>query len=169
MKDHEEEAKILVERFKYSRTVPGTRSYHSFVPISISSVDVMPYSLGMMKRTERVTSANVTEEALPLSTLKGYVTVAYEDSCWLGYVMKVDVNARLVEVNFLHPKLPAQSYVHPSHQDILEVDPTDILTLVNPSTATGRTYSLTANEIAKAIKALEARQFLSTTIQACKL
>ena len=54
MKDHEEEAKILVERFKYSRT------YHSFVPISISSVDVMPYSLGMMKRTERVTSANVT-------------------------------------------------------------------------------------------------------------
>ena len=169
LKDHEEEAKILVERFKYSRTVPGTRSYHSFVPISISSVDVMPYSLGMMKRTERVTSANVTEEALPLSTLKGYVTVAYEDSCWLGYVMKVDVNARLVEVNFLHPKLPAQSYVYPSHQDILEVDPTDILTLVNPSTATGRTYSLTANEIAKAIKGLEARQFLSTTIQACKL
>ena len=129
----------------------------------------MPYSLVMMKITERVTSANVTEEALPLSTLKGYVTVAYEDSCRLGYVMKVDVNARLVEVNFLHPKLFAQSYVYPSQQDILEVDPTDILTLVNPSTATGRTYSLTANEIAKEIKALEARQFLSTTIQACKL
>ena len=117
----------------------------------------MPFSLGRMKRTERVTSANITEEALPLSTMKGYVTVAYEDSCWLGYVMKVDINARLVEVNFLHPKLPAQSYVFPQHQDILEVDPTDILALVNPSTATGRRYFLTEKEIATAIKALEAR------------
>ena len=157
MKDHEQEAKILAERFKYCRTVPGTRSFHSFIPISISSVDVMPFSLGTKKRTERVTSANITEEALPLSALKRYVTVAYEGSCWLGYVVKVDINARLVEVNFLHPKLPAQSYVYPRHQDILEVDPTDILTLVNPSTATGRRYFLTEKEIATAIKALEAR------------
>ena len=95
MKDHEEEAKILAERLKYSRTVPGIHSYHSFIPISISSVDVMPFSLGMMKRTERVTSPNknITEEALLLSSMKGYVTVTYEDSYWLGYVMEVDVNA----------------------------------------------------------------------------
>ena len=131
--------------------------FHSFIPISISSIDVMPFSLGRMKRTKRVTSANITEEALPLSTMKGYVTVEYEGSCWLGYVVKVDINARLVEVNFLHPKLPAQSYVYPRHQDVLEVDPTDILTLVNPSTATGRRYFLTAKEITTAIKALQGR------------
>ena len=96
----------------------------------------MPFSLGTMKITERVTSAHITEEALPLSMLKGYVTVAYEGSCWLSYVIKVDVNTRLVEVNFLHSKLPAQSFIFPQHQNILEVDPTDILTLVCPSTAT---------------------------------
>ncbi|KAL5515849.1 hypothetical protein EMCRGX_G001083 [Ephydatia muelleri] len=157
LKDHEQEAKILAERFKYCRTVPGTRSFHSFIPLSTSSVNVMPFSLGTMKITERVTSAHITEEALPLSMLKGYVTVAYEGSCWLGYVIKVDVNARLVEVNFLHPKLPAQSFIFPQHQDILEVDPTDIVTLVYPSTATGRTYFLTQKEIATAIKTHEAR------------
>ena len=57
-----------------------------------------------MKRTERVTSAHIFE-AVTLSTAKGCVTVAYEGHCWLGYVTKVDVEARLVEVNFLHPKL----------------------------------------------------------------
>ena len=61
--------------------------------------------------------------------------------------MKVDMEARLIEVNFLHPKLPAKSYVYPHHQDIMEIDPSDILTPVNPSTATGRTYSLTSKEI----------------------
>ena len=111
-----------------------------------------------MKITERVTSAHITEEALPLSMLKGYVTVAYEGSCWLGYVIKVDVNARLVEVNLLHPKLPEQSFIFPQHQDIqVEVDPTDIVTLVCPSTATGRTYLLTQKEIVTAIKSHEAR------------
>ena len=117
----------------------------SFIPISTPS---MPFSsLGAMKTTERVTSANITgnKEVLLLSSLKGYVTAAYEDSCWLGYVLKVDVNDGL-EVNFLHPKLPAQSYtmyVYPQHQDILQVDPTDILTLVNPAIATGCTYTCT--------------------------
>ncbi|KAL5481582.1 hypothetical protein EMCRGX_G021775 [Ephydatia muelleri] len=67
-----------------------------------------------------VTFAYADQEALQLSTLKGYVTVAYEENCWLGQVMKVDMNTKLVEFNFLHPKLPAKSYFYPLHQDILE-------------------------------------------------
>ena len=74
--------------------------------------------------------------------------MAYDGCCWLGCVIKVDTEARVVEVNFLHPCLPAKSYVYPQHQDVLEIDPSDILTLVSPSTATGRTYSLTAKEVA---------------------
>ena len=63
--------------------------HFSFILISIP---FMPFSsLGTMKTTESVTSANITgnEEALLLSSLKGYVTAAYKDSCWLGYVIKV--------------------------------------------------------------------------------
>ena len=83
--------------------------------------------------------------------------MAYDGCCWLGCVIKVDTEARVVEVNFLHPCLPAKSYVYPQHQDVLEIDPSDILTLVSPSTATGRTYSLTAKEVAAATRALEAK------------
>ena len=50
------------------------------------------------------------------------------------------MESRLVEVNFLHPQLPAKSYIYPRRQDILDVDPTDILTLVSPTTATGRSF-----------------------------
>ncbi|KAL5490948.1 hypothetical protein EMCRGX_G016154 [Ephydatia muelleri] len=154
--EHKDEADFLAERFKYSRTVPGTRSFHSFISISISSVEVRPYSLGTMKRTERVTSAHVPEP-VPLSAIKSYVTVAYGGDCWLGYVTKVDMESRSVEVNFLHPQLPAKSYIYPRHQDILDVDPTDILTLVSPTTGTGRSYTLTSKEVSEAKRALEAR------------
>eukprot|EP00731_Ephydatia_muelleri_P014605 Em0008g325a len=46
---------------------------------------------------------------------------------------------------------------HGKHQDILEVDPTDILTIVNPTTAAGCTYSLTSKETSMATTALQAR------------
>ena len=109
-----------------------------------------PYSKRTTKRIEMVTFAYADQEALQLSTLKGYVTVAYEENCWLGQVMKVDMNTKLVEFNFLHPKLPAKSYFYPLHQDILEVDPTDILTIMNPTTAAGHRYSLTSKETSMA-------------------
>eukprot|EP00731_Ephydatia_muelleri_P007530 Em0003g1778a len=134
LQEHKDEADFLAERFKYK---------------------VRPYSLGTMKRTERVTSAHVPEP-VPLSAIKSYVTVAYGGDCWLGYVTKVDMESRLVEVNFLHP-LPAKSYIYPRRQDILDVDPTDILTLVSPTTATGRSYTLTSKEVSEAKRALEAR------------
>ena len=156
--EYKEEVKLLTERLRYSRTIPGTRSFHSFIPNSITSVEVKPYSKGTIKRIEKVTFAYADQEAdLQLSNLKGYVTVAYDENCWLGQVMKVDMDARLVEVNFLHPKLVATSYFYPQCQDVLEVDPTDILTIVNPTTATGRTYSLTPKETSMAMTALLAR------------
>ena len=155
--EYEEEVKLLMERLMYSRTIPGTQSFHSFIPNSISSVEVKPYSKSTTKRIEKVTFAHRDQETIQLSTLKGYITIAYEKNGWLGQVLKVDMDARLVEVNFLHPKLPAISYFYPQHQDILEVDPTDTLTIVNPTTATGRTYSLTLKETSMATMALQAR------------
>ena len=156
LNEHEEEARLLSERYKHSRTVPGTRSQHCVVPYTQSSVEVRQFSASPIKRIEVVSTACIVE-TLPLTSIKGYITVMYDGHCWLGMVTKVDKEARLAEVNFLHPQLPAKSYLYPRHQDIMEIDPSDILTLVSPSTATGRTYSLTSQEIMAATRALEAR------------
>ena len=115
------------------------------IQISSSSVQV---SLSRVKRIERVCTAQI--ETFPLSSIKGFVTVANDGCCWLGCAIKVDTEAQFVEINFLHPPLPARSCVHPQHQDVLKVDPSDILILVSPSTATGHTYSLTSKEVAAA-------------------
>ena len=86
-----------------------------------------------------MTSANPTMEV----PIKGYVVVACQGECWLGHVIKVNFEAHMIEVSFLHPKLStAKSYVYPQHPDMMEVDPTDNISVVSPTTATGRTYAL---------------------------
>ena len=43
-----------------------------------------------------------------------------------------------VEVTFQHPHGPAKSFKYPPGDDVLVMSYQDILTVVNPSTATGR-------------------------------
>ena len=38
-----------MERLRYSRTIPGTQSFHSFIPNSITSVEMKPYSKSTTK------------------------------------------------------------------------------------------------------------------------
>ena len=74
--EHEEEAKLLAERYSYCRTVPGTWSMHHVVPVTTSTVEIRQFSYSPTKRIEKVSTA-LNAETLPLSTIKGYVTVAY--------------------------------------------------------------------------------------------
>ena len=76
---------------------------------------------------------------LPFSAVGGYVSVAYDGYCWLGCVLNVNEQERAITDTFLHPSIP---FFYPKRNDVLNIDPSDILTRVQPSiaTATGRTY-----------------------------
>lgn len=153
--EHEQEAKLLEDRLKRSRTVPGTQKVHSVIPVSSTAVEVKPFSSSTVSRIERVSLDHQTVAALPTSAIGGYVTVAYDGCCWIGCVLSINSQDRNITVKFLHPHIPATSFFYPQHEDILEVDPLDILTIVHPITATGRTYNLTRNEMQEATSALE--------------
>ena len=58
-----------------------------------------------------------------------------------------------VEVNFLHPHGPSRSFSYPSPTDLLCISCQDILTTVNPTTVTGRTYTLSPREMEDATRA----------------
>ena len=75
----------------------------------------------------------------PLPLVGGYVSVAYDGYCWLGCVLNVNEQERAITDTFLHPSIP---FFYPKRNDVLDIDPSDILTRVQPSiaTATGRTY-----------------------------
>ncbi|KAL5515976.1 hypothetical protein EMCRGX_G001232 [Ephydatia muelleri] len=107
--EHVQEAKEREERLKVCKTVAGTQKLHCIVPVGEKGLP-----LAHAVRT------------LSIDTIYGYVTDAYNGSCWLGCVLNAD--GRTINITFLHPCITAKSFVYPEHEDILGVDPDDTLT-----------------------------------------
>ena len=80
---------------------------------------------------------------LALEEIHGFVTCLYDSTWWLGCVLNVNSSSDEIQVSFLHPPGPSPSFVYPSNSDILWVSRQSILTKVDPSTVTGRTYKIT--------------------------
>lgn len=155
--DYEQTKQMLETRFASSRTVPGTRKLHSFIPIifSVDTVHVRPFSLSDNSKLEKVT---IQETELEIDSISGYVTCEYNGEWWLAFVLAVDRENSEVKLTFLHPNGPSRSFKYPSSPDILFVPSSDILTKVEPRTPTGRTYSLTKKEMKTASDKLVANQ-----------
>ena len=152
--EHEHEEKSLAPRLALSRTISGTHDIHCVKPLSLQLVEVKHFSTSRDSRTER-TTISTTAVKLPLLAIKGYVAVIYSGHCWLGYVLEASQTEQKIAVTFLHPCIPSPSFVYPEAPDILDVDPTDILSILNPITATGRTYTLTKKEMLECTRLLE--------------
>ena len=95
------------------------------------------------------------------TAIGGYVTAAYYGECWLGCVVGAHTTEHVITVKFLHPCIPASSFVYHEQKDHLDVD---LLTSVNAITATGKKYSLSRKEMQEASAALRAR-FMSTVLR----
>ena len=88
---------------------------------------------------------------------QGWVTAHYDGAWWLGCITKSMPDSEEVEVSFVHPKGPTESFKYPLEGDILVMSHHDILTIVNPSTATGRVYTLTQQEMDLSAASLASR------------
>eukprot|EP00731_Ephydatia_muelleri_P035898 Em0176g3a len=92
-----------------------------------------------------------------IKAIGGYVTMAYDGESWLGCVVGAHESEHAITVKFLHPCIPAPCFVFPEQEDLLDIDLSDVLTCVNATTATGRTYTLSRKEMQEASVALRAR------------
>ena len=133
--EHYEETKRLEPRFSNCRTIPGTQRLHSFKPVSENTLEVRIFSCDATARREKVT-CSVKETISNLSSLSGYVTVAYKEHCWILLVL-----AFYILISMHHH---ASSQIH--QISCVDVDPTDILSHENPITTTGRRYTLPRKE-----------------------
>ena len=149
--DYAKERSSLERRFQLSRTIPGTRKLHSFVPISSSTVEVRYYSASDASRKERVTLA---KNDIPPESIAGFVTCLYEGNWWLACVLEVCSDTKKVKLTFLHPQGPSNSFKYPEPRNIHNIPMDDILTLVDPRTRSGRVYSLTKKEMTFATERL---------------
>ena len=112
-KEHDLETKELEQRLARSRTVPGTQKLHCFIPTSVHTVEVKLFSSSRVSRRERVDVGSAVTWPSLATTIGGYVTIAYNEQCWLGCVVAEHEAERCITVTFLHPCIPAPSFVYP--------------------------------------------------------
>ena len=137
--EYDEVKEQLEIRFQTCRTILGTRKLHSFVPVSYDTVQVRAFSRSTTFKTEKVTKQ---DSELGIEAISGYVTCIYDAEWWLAFVLETDKENAELKVTILHPRGPSRSFKYPSIPDILIVPSSDILTKVDPKTATGPTYTL---------------------------
>ena len=145
IEDYKREQCNLEQRFHFSRTIPGTRKLHSFVPISNRKLRVSVYSASDTAREEKVTLGK--NNLLPESIV-GFVTCLNDGNWWLACVLEIIQEESLVKLTFLHPHGPSNSFKFPELQDIRTVQIDAILTLVDPRAKRNNIYTLSKQEVA---------------------
>ena len=135
-------------RFSIGVTVTGTRSFHHFIRVSNTQIsfkrtseDVVIY--GAFSFTQ---SKNADCEKLNDIKLADNVACTYDQFWWIGLVDHIDEANKDVKVKFLHPHGPAKPFCWPNHEDVCWVPFTNIITILNAPTTSGRVYQITDEE-----------------------
>ena len=139
--------KKLEERFSNTNTLPGTQSFHHFIPLSSSviaakrvAVDdeyAIAFDLILNKSTALVRKQDIQAKAAD------FVVCSYDDKMWIGLVDIIEKEHQDGRIKFMHPHYPANSYYWPKKEDTCFVPLTNILCIIEaPCTVTGRQYYL---------------------------
>ncbi len=152
----EDEARLLSARLENSITIQGTQKLHAILPVNGSTTHLVVKEFSSSQNAKKVdVSKLLTRELLQWEDLNGYVTCKYDNQWWLAYILNKYEDRESVEISFLHPAGPSPSFTYPRRVDKLVVPRDALLTKVEPTTATGRTYALTEKEQTGALNILE--------------
>lgn len=130
----------LDKRFEKAKTLPGTRSMHHFTPLPNFRIGAKRLSSDEQYSIVSGISVINFQDELQLHA-NCYIACVYDFFWYVGFVEKINYDEGDVLVRFMHPHGPAPSFYW-SNNDRCEVPFTHILCLVEVTTATGRTYSL---------------------------
>jgi hypothetical protein len=140
---------LLEKRYSSASNLPGTRSFHQFVPLSESSESVMA--------AKRVSEDELY--ALEFNLVLGktnlvdpkvsdFVVCSYDEKYWIGLVDVMDKEHDDVKVKFMHPSYPARSFSWSKKDDTCFVPIVNVACIIGaPVTATGRQYKLDDKDI----------------------
>ena len=140
---------VLAGRFSLETTIPGTRGYHQFVPISESLIkmrrvsDNNEYDFELVFRSD---NANPKSSAVINIKVSQYSICKYDDLYWIGITSEIDSSPSDMKVKFMHPHYPIRSYRWPASEDVCWVPSTHITTTKTPSmsSVSGRRYHISS-------------------------
>jgi hypothetical protein len=114
--DIETQRNWLKMRFEQAKTIKGTRSYHYFSPINVSTIGMKLVSLDNDYAREFTYDAAILTNTM--SFAQGvYVCSKYDSNWYIGVVEEVSGEDGDVKVRFMHPKGPSLSYHWPANED----------------------------------------------------
>ena len=147
----------MKERYKRADTVPGTRSFHQFIPISDSIIGAKYVSDDQCYVVQF--DLNTVHLLKPGDTLSSsqFAVCLYDRQFWVGIIMEVSTEHLNVKVKFMHPKLPTPSLKWLSHDDLCWVPNVHVCCIVSPpelSSQTARMYYFNTSEREKIEKTI---------------
>ena len=164
--DKHAETYKLEDRYLQSKTVCGTRSHHSFIPVS-------QYQLEMRRISEDLlfTLVNVRpcEEVLTLthdySTFQPgkYIACLYDGAWYVGYIRNRSEEHKDVEVEFMNRKGDAVSWPADTRRDVSWIPFQDILCTIEVPSLQGsssRQYRLAQTDYLKIQTLLSSSSFV---------
>ena len=123
------------KRFSLSKTIPGTRSFHWFMPLSPTKLQV-GYVSGDVSGTfgSHQAACNVT------NLQPGqFVACVYDGHWWLGNVVDICTDNNDAKLSFMHPHGPAAAFFWPTTIDKCWVPTVHILCQVPALSTVGST------------------------------
>ena len=139
----------LTDRLLIATTIPGTRSFHQFMPSShsvikmkrVSDDDDFALTFDFLKKQKyeiiRIDNVMISQ----------YLFCKYDDFYWLGMVSEVDKENNDFMVKFMHPHYPSWSYYWPKRDDNCWVPRMNVISLVKtPSPSSGRKYQISKED-----------------------
>ena len=145
--------KFLNARFENGRTVPGTRSYHHYVPLSTSKIAYKRTSEDIgYHNTFELIRGKYTEEVvlIPKFNLMDFVACKYDSFWWIGTI--TNIGEQDVLINFMHPHGPTMKFSWPPREDKCWVPLQNIIVVIDiPTTRSGRIYDISKQDYEKIV------------------
>ena len=116
---------------------------HTFIPKSSDTVSTKRYSFSQESKDQKVVKE---PDDLDIYDVSGFVLCIHKGVWWLACVLEKDLDNSEVKLTLLHPHGPSRSFIYPSIPDIIALPVSDILSLVEPRTTTGRVYTISQKD-----------------------
>ena len=106
----------LDHQYSITETIPGTQSYHPYIPTSNSTIKLKRASCDDRFECEFDFLKNRMYISINIQDIciAQYILCKYDDHYWIGMVFEVDLESKEVKVKFMHPSYPSNSYKWPT-------------------------------------------------------
>ncbi len=143
---------MLFSRFENGKTIPGTRSYHHFSPLSEGEVSYKRVSEDEAEAGKFKFFDTVMPDQVSNVKIMEFIACQYDSFWWVGLVQEIDQEQEDILVKFMHPHGPSLYFTWPTRDDQCWV-PFDmfICRVDTPDTTTGRTYKISESDYTRII------------------